>query len=364
MSSTKPIYVTRPYLPSRDRVDTYFTRVYESGMLTNNGPLVQELTSRLESYLGVKNLLLVSNGTVALLLALKLLQVKGEVVTTPFTFPATATSIAWHGATPIFADIDVETYGIDPVEIQKRITSRTTAIMPTHVFGSACDVTAIDALADNLGLPVIYDAAQSFGVNYDGASLLSHGAISTVSFHATKIFHTVEGGALIIKDPEMFAQAKKLINFGLGSSGAAETIGINAKMNEYEAAMGLAVLDDIALIRSELQSVSAHYDKLLSLNLARQKIDERCSYNYSYYPVRFPSEAQRESAVKALNSQEIYPRRYFYPSLDTLDVFGKTMDNPLSQQVASQILCLPHYVGLPLERIEHIAAVCNQIAAS
>ena len=244
------IPVTKPYLPSREKLDRYIDGIYERAWLTNNGELVQELTRRLEEYLGVENLLLVANGTLALQIAYRALGVTGrneptEAITTPFTFVATASSLKWEGVEPVFADIDPNTWCLDPTNIEPAITPRTQAIVPVHVFGNACDVDAIDAIAKKHSLKVIYDASHAFGVKYQGESLLKHGDAATLSFHATKLFHTGEGGAIVFKRKEDLERAKKMINFGITGPETVEALGINAKMNELQAAMGLCVLDEM-----------------------------------------------------------------------------------------------------------------------
>jgi dTDP-4-amino-4,6-dideoxygalactose transaminase len=246
------IPVTRPYLPSRKKLDKYIDGIYERQWLTNNGPLVQELTLQLEDYLDVRNLLLVANGTLALQVAYKTLNVSDsefgtlpEAITTPFTFIATASSLKWSGVQPVFADIDPNTWCLNPANIEAVITANTRAIVPVHVFGNTCDVAAINSIAQKHKLKIIYDASHAFGVNYKGESLLNYGDAATLSFHATKLFHTGEGGAIVFKRNEDLARAKEIINFGITGVDRVEELGVNAKMNELQAAMGLCVLDEM-----------------------------------------------------------------------------------------------------------------------
>ena len=239
------IPVTKAYLPDRKKLTQYIDQIYENGWLTNNGPLLQKLENRLASYLGVKNLILVANGSLALQLAYKALDLRGEVVTTPFSFAATTSTLAWEGLEPKFADIDKRSFNIDPKNIEKIITDKTTAIVPVHVFGNPCEVELISDLAKKYNLKVVYDAAHAFGVTYKGQSVLKYGDISTLSFHATKIFHTIEGGAVITENDEIAKKIRSLINFGITGPDKIEGIGTNAKMNEFEAAMGHCVLDEI-----------------------------------------------------------------------------------------------------------------------
>ncbi|HBN28622.1 MAG TPA: aminotransferase DegT, partial [Clostridiaceae bacterium] len=238
------INVTKTYLPDRTKLDKYIDKIYSTAWVTNNGQLVKELTTRLEEYLGVQNLLLVTNGTLALQIAYKALGVNGQAITTPFSFVATTSSLVWEGIEPIFVDIDPETFCIDPSKIEEAITSETTAIVPVHVFGNACDVEKIENIAQKYGLKTIYDGAHSFGVKYNGESLLSYGDATILSFHATKLFHTIEGGAIIFKNKEDYERAKLMINFGIDGTDSVIELGINAKMNEFQAAMGLCVLDE------------------------------------------------------------------------------------------------------------------------
>lgn len=357
------IPVTKPYLPNREKLKSYIDGIYERNWLTNNGPLVQELTRRLEAYLGVENLLLVSNGTLALQIAYRAMSLNepingaaAEAITTPFTFIATASSLKWDGITPVFADIDPDTWCLDPKNIEEAITPNTRAIVPVHVFGSACDVEAIDAIAQRHQLKVIYDAAHAFGVQYKGESLLKHGDAATLSFHATKLFHCGEGGAIVFKRKEDFERAKKMINFGITGPETIEELGINAKMNELQAAMGLCVLDDIEQIDQDRQSVTAKYNGRLSGIVQKQKIQAGVTYNHAYYPVALSDEAHLTAAISLLRESGVFARRYFYPSLESVTALGPDFKEcPVSHDLAGRIMCLPIYSGLSDEAIISIA---------
>lgn len=340
------ITVTKSYLPNKEKYKSYIDRIYESGWLTNNGMLLRELEQRLQDYLGVKNLILVGNGSLALQLAYKALGLEGEVITTPFSFVATTSTIVWEGLTPIFADIDPQSFNIDPKQIEGKITDKTSAIVPVHVFGNPCEVAAIQTIADKHKLKIIYDAAHAFGTQYKGQSVLNYGDISTLSFHATKLFHTIEGGAVITNDDEIAKKIRLLINFGITGPTSIESLGINAKMNEFEAAMGLCVLDDIELITRQRQKIWQTYQQELTGLVQFQDFNTDSNNNYAYAPVLFKSEQQLLKVEKALKKNDIIPRRYFYPSLETLDYLQTNQQCKHSQDIVRRILCLPLYPAL------------------
>jgi dTDP-4-amino-4,6-dideoxygalactose transaminase len=239
------INVTKTYLPDKSKYIEYVNRIFKSGWLTNNGQFVQELEKRLADYLGVENLLVVTNGTLALQIAYRILGLKGQVITTPFTFIATVSSLVWEGLNPVFADINSDTFNISPELIEKKISKETSAILPVHVFGNACEVEQIENLAKQHKLKLIFDAAHAFGVRYKDSGILNFGDASILSFHSTKIFHTIEGGAVIFRDKKDYEKARLMINFGIAGYDIVKVLGINAKMNEFQAAMGLCILDDI-----------------------------------------------------------------------------------------------------------------------
>jgi len=353
------INVTKPFLPNSEVYKSYIDRIYTSGWLTNNGPLVQELEKKLEEYLGVKNILLVSNGTLALQVAYKLLDLKGEVITTPFSFVATTSSLVWEHLTPIFADIDSETFNIDPEQIERHVTPVTSAILPVHVFGNSCEVEKIESIAIAHNLKVIYDAAHAFGVDYKDKSVLEYGDVSTVSFHATKLFHTIEGGALIIRDDTLYAKAKRLINFGY-EEGEINGPGINSKMNEFSAAMGLAILDDMDGILEKRALIWNRYREALQGHVEFQKMNKHSTNNYHYFPIILRDEDQVLKVQQALNDANIFPRRYFYPSLDTLDYLQPQQPMERSRDIANRILCLPIYPDLSENEQSGIIKILNR----
>ena len=340
------INVTKTYLPDIDKYKQYIDKIYANGWVTNNGPLVQELEQRLAEYLGVKNIVLVSNGTAALEIAYRTLGISGEAITTPFSFVATTSSLVTNGIKPIFADIDPRTLNLDPKKIESTITSDTSAIVPVHVFGNACDVEAIDEIAKKHELKIIYDAAHAFGVKYKGESILKYGDISTLSFHATKLFHTIEGGALVINDDSLVEKARYLRNFGIENEESIPELGTNAKMNEFEAAMGLCVLDDMASILKNRKEIYNNYENTLKDSVTFPKLNVNSSNNYSYFPILLKDIDEMKKIQKVLNENNIFPRRYFYPSLDTLGYIQPSQVMSLSRSIANKILVLPMYADL------------------
>lgn len=343
------IHVTKTYLPDKNKYIKYIDEIYENGWITNYSPLVQRLEKRLAEYLNVKNVVLVSNGTVALEIAYRTLELKGFVITTPFSFVATTSSLVTNALLPIFADINEKTFNINPKNIEKLITSNTSAILPVHVFGNVCEVEKIEHIAKKYNLKVIYDAAHAFDVKYKEKSVLNFGDISTLSFHATKLFHTIEGGALIINDDELVQKARYLINFGIKNPEEIPHLGTNAKMNEFEAAMGLCILDDIEEIKQKRKIISDFYTNELKNLVHFQEINQDATQNYSYFPIIFKSEKQLIKVQKALNENKIFPRRYFYPSLDTLNYIEPKQYMPKSRNISKRILCLPIYSELERE---------------
>ncbi|MBU0633353.1 DegT/DnrJ/EryC1/StrS family aminotransferase [bacterium] len=340
------VNVTKTYLPDKERYKKYIDEIYANGWVTNNGALVQRLEKRLAEYLGVKNIVLVSNGTVALEIAYRTLGLKGFVVTTPFSFVATTSSLVTNDLLPIFADIDEKSFNLDPKSIENAITKNTSAILPVHVFGNSCEVERIASIAKKHELKVIYDAAHAFGVKYKGQSVLNYGDISTLSFHATKLFHTIEGGALIINDDALVQKARYLINFGIKNEEEIPELGTNAKMNEFEAAMGLCILDDMQLIEEKRKAIYERYARELKGLVVFQERNSEATYNYSYFPAVFQSEEQLKRVQKALNAEDVFPRRYFYPSLDTLNYIEPKQYMPKSRDISTRIFCLPIYPEL------------------
>lgn len=340
------IPVTKAYLPNKDKYQSYVDRIFESGWLTNNGSLLQELEQRLAKYLGVKNIILVANGSIALQLAYKALDLQGEVITTPFSFVATTSTLAWEGLAPIFADINLDSFNINPAQIEAQVTPKTSAIVPVHVFGNPCDVETIQAIADKHKLKVIYDAAHAFDSEYKGQSVLNYGDISTLSFHATKLFHTIEGGAIVTNNDELAKKIRRMINFGMSSPSNIESVGTNAKMNEFEAAMGLCVLDEIVMIKQQRANIWQNYVENLPSQIKLQKWNKHGKNNHAYAPVLFENEEQLLNIEAKLKDNNILPRRYFYPSLDTLSYLQSKQVCQHSRDIASRILCLPIFPGL------------------
>ncbi|GKX30821.1 aminotransferase DegT [Vallitalea longa] len=352
------INVTKSYLPDINRFKYYIDKIYDSGWITNNGELLRNLEDKLKDYLGVDNIILVSNGTLALQVAYKMLSLKGEVITTPFSFVATTSSLVWEGLHPIYVDIEEETLNIDPDKIESSITANTSCIVPTHVFGNGCDIEKIEYIAKKNKLKVIYDAAHCFGVNYNGSSILNHGDVSIISFHATKIFHTIEGGALIVNNEEYFNKAREMINFGFNNGKVIE-LGINAKMSEFQAAMGLCILDDIDEIISKRKKTYEYYQKCLNRkSIKYQVINNKCSMNYCYFPIILKSEVELLKIRDKLIDNEIIPRRYFYPSLNTLP-YVKNCSVMISEDISRRILCLPIYNSLERCEQDRIINIIN-----
>ncbi|MET7256651.1 DegT/DnrJ/EryC1/StrS family aminotransferase [Dyadobacter jiangsuensis] len=354
------INVTKTFLPDQEEYLQYVRGIWERGYLTNNGPLLQKLEGQLKEYLKVDHLYFCGNGTIVLQIAIKALELKGEIITTPFSYVATSNAILWENCTPVFVDIDPATFNINPELIEAAITPATSAILATHVYGNPCDIEAIEAIAKKHDLKVIYDAAHAFGVTYKGKSLLSYGDLSTCSFHATKVFHTIEGGALISNHPELDRKLHLLRAFGHQGDEHYEFAGINGKNSEFHAAMGLVNLPQVPAIIQARKEVFAAYDSLLNWDiLFKPTLSTDIEYNYAYYPVVFPSEAVMFKVMDALKVEEIIPRRYFYPSLNTLSFMPRQIACPVSEDIAARVLSLPLYVGLPFEDIERISRIIN-----
>jgi len=323
-------------------------RAFDNQWLTNRGALVLELEQKLTDYLGLTDyrVLCMNNGTIPLQIALKLLGNGGEIITTPFSYVATTAAIVWESCTPIFVDIHPDFLTIDESKIESAITERTTCILATHVFGNPCDVEAIDRIAQKHNLKVIYDAAHCFGVQYKGKSIFEYGDVSTCSFHATKLFHTGEGGAVFCKDPKLFHQLYYSHNFGHKGQLEFHGLGINGKLSELNAAMGLAVLPYMEQILDGRKAVVAYYDQYLQgKNIKKVTIRPGTAWNYSYFPVLFESEVALLKAEEKLKEHHILARRYFYPSLHTLN-YLRHSEMPISNSVASRILCLPLFAGI------------------
>jgi dTDP-4-amino-4,6-dideoxygalactose transaminase len=350
------INVSKPYLPPIDEYNKLLEKIWNNYHITNNGPLVKELEQQLQAYLNIEHVTFVNNCTTGLQIAIKALEISGEVITTPFTFPATANALLWTGCTPVFVDIDKDSLCIDASKIEMAITDRTTAILATHVFGNPCDVVKIERIAKAKNLKVIYDGAHAFGVNINNKSIFEYGDVSVVSFHANKIFHTVEGGAVITTDADLSERCKLLRNFGIKDN-MPVSLGINAKNTELHAAMGLCNLPHVPDFIEKRKLLSAYYKKRLKpLNLQYPKTGLNVDYNYAYFPVIFSTEDILLRIVNALNGVQIYSRRYFYPSLNNLPYYN-SFDTPVSKTIAARVLCLPLYYDLTLDDVELITQV-------
>lgn len=352
------IPVTKPFLPPREKYNQFIDSIWKRNWLTNNGPLVNELELKLKEYLGVEHLLFLGNGTIAIQIAIKALGLKGEIITTPFSYVATTSSIIWENCTPVFADIDKHSFNIDPLKIEAAITEKTSAILATHVYGNPCDVEAIQAIADKYNLKVIYDAAHAFGVQYKGKSIFEFGDISTTSFHATKLYHSTEGGAVFTKDATILKTMEYMRNFGHDGSEKYSGVGINGKNSELHAAMGLCNLDYIDAILEKRKADYLRYDSWLrKKGLVHQSILEDTTYNFSYYPVLFETREMCEKIFFELKKYEIYPRRYFYPVLTKIGYVREDIV-PIAENVSERILCLPMYYQLSTAEIDMI---CRRI---
>lgn len=351
------IPVTKPFLPAEKEFKDYMKGIWLRQWLTNNGPLVNSLELQLKEYLDLKYLLFVSNGTMALQLAIKALELDGEVITTPFSFIATTSAIAWQACKPVFVDIDADTLNMDPGKIEAAITPRTTAIIATHVFGNPCNIEAIQAVASKHGLKVIFDAAHAFGVRYKGRSIFEYGDISAVSFHSTKLYHTIEGGAVITQNPELLRKMALMRSFGYSGVDTFSEQGINAKNSEFHAAMGLCNLKYVDKILQKRRYLYQQYRaRLRGLDVTFQHIEYPEDYNYAYFPIIFQTEELMLESKAALELEQIYSRRYFYPSLSSLP-YVDHMDMPVCDSVAARILCLPLYHTLTPAELDLICRV-------
>jgi dTDP-4-amino-4,6-dideoxygalactose transaminase len=354
------INVTKTYLPPLEEYTEYLKGVWDRNWVTNQGPVVQELEKQLQEYLGVRHLQFVGNGTIALQLAIKALGLTGEIITTPFSYVATTTSILWENCKPVFVDIEARTFCIDAAKIEAAITEKTSAILATHVYGFPCDVEAIEAIAVKYKLKVIYDGAHAFGVKLKGQSIFNFGDVSTISFHATKLFHTIEGGAVILRDAEL--AEKVFLHKSFGHRGDDYyCVGINGKSSEIHAAMGLCLLPRIESFIEKRKALFALYRELLGRNesLALHPPPDGIAYNYAYFPVVFSSEEALLATRAELARNEINTRRYFYPSLNNLP-YHKGEDCPVAEDISRRVLCLPFYQELSHEDVLRIVRLVNK----
>lgn len=357
------IPVTKSFLPKFEDYIFQLKRVYSNEWLTNRGELVKELEKKIHNYLSTNSEpIIMNNGTIPIQIALKLLGNKGEIITTPFSYVATTSAIIWENCEPVFVDIHPEYLTIDEMLIEKAITSRTTCILATHVFGNPCNIDVIEKIAKRYNLKIIYDAAHCFAVNYNGSSIFNFGDISTCSFHATKLFHTGEGGAAFVKNQELFNRVFYSHNFGHNGPLDFYGLGINGKISELNTAMGLAVfpyLNDIIASRKKIVDI---YFQNLKFNYYRSmKLRELTDWNYSYFPIIFQSEEQLIKVQQLLNDNDIYPRRYFYPSLNKLTFVSEYFQCSISENIAKTIMCLPLYVGLEEEDQFRVINIINGV---
>lgn len=358
------IPVTKSFLPPIEEYMAQVKRAYNNQWLTNRGELVVELEYKLSSYLRLQEskILITNNGTVPLQIALKLLGNGGEIITTPFSYVATTAAIVWENCTPVFVDIHPEYLTIDENKIKDAITPRTTCILATHVFGNPCDVEAIETIAREHNLKVIYDAAHCFGVTYKDKSIFEYGDVSTCSFHATKIFHTGEGGGIFCRDIDLLHKLFYSHNFGHKDALSFHGLGVNGKISELQAAMGLAVLPYMQdIIESRKKSIDAYLKYLNTDNIKILKSRENSEWNYSYFPIVFNDEKVLLETEAALKEKQIIPRRYFYPSLNTLDYLTESSACPVSEGISRTILCLPVFHDLPTDTIRTICDCINTI---
>ena len=362
----EPIFITQPTMPPIEEFISYLELIWENKWLTNAGPFHQQFEHALCEYLGVEHISLFTNGTSALIAALQELQLSGEVITTPFTFVATSHSLLWNGIKPVFVDIDPETCNLDPDQIEDSITEQTSAILPVHCFGHPCDVDRIQEIAAKHGLRVIYDAAHAFGVNYKGSSLLKHGNLSVLSFHATKVFNTFEGGAIVSPDAKTKQHIDYMKNFGIVDETTVIGFGCNGKMNEVSAAFGLLQLkhvDNVIARRKELNSL--YLEKLNNIKgIKCVQNKEADMSNYSYFPILVESEypISRDELYNKLKFNNINPRRYFYPLISELPIYQaqqntNTASLSNAMMVSQKVLSLPIYPDLPEAIIDKIVDI-------
>lgn len=347
------IPISKPFLPPIDDYISLLKEIWSRNWLTNMGPLASNLELKLKSYLGVNHLLFVTNGTLALQMAIKVLNLKGEIITTPFSFVATTSSIVWEGCIPIFVDIDPKTLNVDVDKIEEAITDRTSAILVTHVYGNPCDVQKIEKIANKHNLKVIYDGAHCFGVQLNGHSIFKFGDITICSLHATKAYHTVEGGLIVTENAVILKKLAYIRNFGFDGPEAFAELGINGKNSEFHAAMGLVNLKYIDQIKDKRKTLSERYDiNLQSLRAVKPQWNSLSQKNYAYYPLIFETEELLLKCMKYLELHNVFTRRYFYPSLAKILPYLEKRLLPITEDFSSRVLCLPLYFDLTVEEVD------------
>lgn len=356
------IPVTKPFLPPQEEYNKLLSGIWKREWLTNMGPLASDLEMKLKSYLNVNHLLFVTNGTVALQMAIKALDLKEEIITTPFSFVATTSSIVWEGCKPVFVDIEKDSLNIDANKIEHAITAKTTAILATHVYGNPCDVIKIEEIARKYNLKVIYDGAHAFGVKLKGKSIFEFGDISICSLHATKLYHSIEGGLLITKDAVLLKKIASIRNFGFNGPEAFSELGINGKNSEFHAAMGLLNLNYIVEIHEKRKDISMRYDEnLKNFHAVKPFWNENSSSNFAYYPLVLESEELLLKCIEHLKLNEIFVRRYFYPSLSNVLPYVNSVSMPITDDIAKRIMCLPLFHDLTLEEVDLICRLLLRI---
>jgi len=356
------IPVSKPFLPPKEIYEKYLDGIWTRQWLTNMGPLASDLEIRLKIYLKVKHLLFVTNGTIALQMAIKALDLKGEIITTPFSFIATTSSIVWEGCQPVFVDIEGKSMNIDASKIEAAITDKTAAILATHVYGNPCDVVAIEKIAIKHKLKVIYDGAHAFGVEINDQSIFDYGDISICSLHATKLYHSIEGGLIITKDAHLLKKLAYMRNFGFDGPTAFAELGINGKNSEFHAAMGLANLEYVDAIIDKRRQLTEQYQlKLQNLRVSWPKWHKDATKNYAYLPIVFESEELLLKCMEKLQANEIFVRRYFYPSLAATLPYLPKASKPITDEVAKRVLCLPLYYNLSNEEVELICRLLLRV---
>jgi dTDP-4-amino-4,6-dideoxygalactose transaminase len=349
------IPVTRPFLPPQEEYNKYLQGIWKRQWLTNMGPLASDLEMKLKEHLSVKHLLFVANGTIGLQMAIKALDLKGEIITTPFSFVATTSSIVWEGCKPVYVDIDRDSLNIDVNKIEQAITENTSAILATHVYGNPCDVIAIERIAQKHNLKVIYDGAHAFGVSINGKSIFDYGDVSICSLHATKLYHSIEGGIIMTKDPTLLKKIAYMRNFGFNGPEAFAELGLNGKNSEFHAAMGLVNLGHIQAIHDNRKRITERYDeKLKGFKGIKPVCHADGSLNYAYYPLVVESEELLHKCMDSLKANEIFVRRYFYPSLSKVLPYIDGVEMPVTEDIAKRVMCLPLFHDLTLEEVDLI----------
>lgn len=349
---------TKPFLPPQTAYELLLNGIWQRHWLTNDGPLLHELEEKLRERLGVAHLAATANGTLALQFAIRALAQGGEVITTPFSYIATASSVLWEGCTPVFADIQPHDFNLDPKKAAERISPKTKAILATHVFGNPCDIAAFAQLAKDAGIALIFDAAHAFGATWQGKSVFTFGDATMGSLHATKLYHAVEGGILTTANRGLDQDFRFLRNFGHNGFGKFEMPGINGKMSELHAAMGLANLEQLEGILQSRKEIWLRYEQQLShAGLPLLQLNPEAGFNYAYFPVLFSSEEKLLQVIEKMAAKDVQPRRYFYPALNEIAFLeNKTHPTPIASDIARRVLCLPMYHGMSAAEIDYVCS--------